>query len=261
MAERHLSPCSCEHGLATGCIKPSRIQGLMSRSGPRFDVDVSASSCRVNFLASSRIAHQHLHPVSAHGGPTECLGPSKIVVDLHKKNQWASSLTGPKSLFWSGPQTVARPLHMACTAENPFLQQRNPMDNRRPPRRTAAAPRPRRPPRRRQGIAARMSPPVRCPTIPTRVAKFLRRTTMLVAAFSCSERRAGIPSERGAAVRPAARAHLLHLHGRPPAPHLASVAEPSCLRGPGGHLPLPCGDGDSPPRRSRHVWEGPRISL
>ena len=111
---------------ATGCIKPSRIQGLMSRSGPRFDVDVSASSCRVNFLASSRIAHQHLHPVSAHGGPTECLGPSKIVVDLHKKNQWASSLTGPKSLFWSGPQTVARPLHMACTAENPFLQQRNP---------------------------------------------------------------------------------------------------------------------------------------
>jgi len=152
----------------------------MSRSGPRFDVDVSASSCRVNFLASSRIAHQHLHPVSAHKGPTECLGPSKIVVDLHKKNQWASSLTGLKSLFWSGPQTVARPLHMACTTENPFLQQRNPMDNRRPPRRTAAAPRPRRPPRRRQGIAARMSPPVRCPTIPTRVAKFLRRTTMLV---------------------------------------------------------------------------------
>jgi hypothetical protein len=72
------------------------------------------------------------------------------------------------------------------------------------------------------------------------------------------QRRARIPPERGAAVLPSgARARLLlqPCTAARAAPRVGARAELSAGRGRGGHLPLPCGDGDSRPR-SRHVRGG-----
>ncbi|PUZ77165.1 hypothetical protein GQ55_1G348900 [Panicum hallii var. hallii] len=162
--------------------------------------------------------------------------------------------------------SATRPTQPRAQRRSPFPHQKETQwITASPPRRTAARPRaPRRPPRKRQGIAARRSPPARSPTIPTRrrqVSAQIHRAVP-VAAFSCSAVRGFRRNVELPSVRPV-RAHgSCCSPARPPAPHRASVPEPSCLQGEAGAATCRFLAGTAIPVPGHGMCEeGPRVSF